>query len=395
MSLLQKVLFLFAFQLSALAIAGDVSVTCTDKEDKDRGEGFWRSRAAVSIDSALITYQGVHKKDSRLLIQEKYADRLLGLSMPQKNNGWCLESFIKVMVNVEGKDFDGTGLYILKECRLLEEGKCAMLDFIWPLSENSTLKGKEQSSLAMRVLRDPAWKNWLFMQINLSAGTSDFIRTLKIGCYPSRTSGRPERERWVLVPNGHYKLDNNWSSPRSLPTEAGAIVYHNKYQQLYDGCFLVYEPDEVEKVTVVGTYGVDTRITLKPGKKTAVLAFGYFEDTPWEDAGRIFFNETLSQVSTQLNRIEWTPVLPIAEFDSLFARTAKLLSETAPWPENVATVSQDDILARKVRMKHFLEIKTTYEKLKSENSLDGILSAVKEVNALKKKFIEDSLKILE
>jgi len=380
------------FWLAVSAAAGDVSITRSDTEEKSRGEGFWRSRTAVSIGAANINYEGLHRKDSSELIQEKYCDRRFGLLWPkEKGWNWSSESFLKVAVNSNGKNFDGTGRYILRECQTLAEGKRAMAEFIWPLADASSAEEKDAPGLRLRVLHDSAWKEWLFVRISVNGGDA-LLKELQLGCYPSCSSGPPERERWILFPGGHKNMG---SGKVTLPSETAGLAYHNKYQQTRDGCFLVYQPNEVEEVKVAGTYGVGTAIVMKPGIRTTVLALGYFLDTPWEDAGRMFLSETLSQVSAQIDRIDWSPVLPLTEFDSLIARTGRLLESPAPWPEAVIPVTPPVTAARSAAAKSFADVKTAYEQARTTKSLDGMLAAVRDAAALREKNAEDALKLIE
>ena len=378
------------------AVAGDVSITKSDSEDKGRGEGMWRKRVGALFDTAFIGYEGVHKSGSSDLIQGKYGDRRLGLEWPTKRGGWnwSLDSFLSVIVSNGRTNFDGTGRYILEDARTLEEGNSAMAEFVWPLVAASVVDGVEISRLKVRVLHDPAYKEWLFLRISVEGGDAT-LKDLGLVCYPSSSSGPPERERWILAPGGHYKMNNNWNAPLSLSSEIAGIAYHNKYQQTRDGCFLVFQPNEVTEVKVVGTYSVGTTIVMKPGKKTAVLALGYFLDTPWEDAGRMFLAETLSQVSAQFDRIDWSPALPLAEFDALIGRTGKLLAEPAPWPETVIPVTPSITATRSASAKRFSDLKAAYEQAKTKKSLDGMLSAVRDAAALRRKTSEDALKIIE
>ncbi|MEI6424463.1 MAG: hypothetical protein WCP55_19755, partial [Lentisphaerota bacterium] len=171
--------------------------------------------------------------------------------------------------------------------------------------------------------------------------------------------------------------------------------YHNKYQQTRDGCFLVFQPKEVEEVKVSGTYGVGTTIVMKPGIKTTVIALGYFLDTPWEDAGRMFLAETLSHVSAQIDRIEWTPVFPTAEFDYQITRTGQLIAGVSPWPETLIPVTPSIKVARDDAAKRFANVKTEYETAKEKKSISGMLSAIRDAAAIRKQIIDEALKLIE
>ncbi len=374
------------------AAASDVSITRSDSEDKQRGGGLWRKRVTALVDSAVITYEGVHKEGSAALIQEKYGDRRFGLAWPrEKGWNWSLESFLDVMVSCGGKTYDGTGLRVLEDCRTLEEGGRAMAEYVWLLAEPPAGGAGDVPRLTIRMLHDPAWKEWLFARISAEGGDASLAQ-IKLCCYPSCSSGPPERERWILVPGGDLKMGGQ---PQVIPIDGGGIAYYNKYQQTRDGCFLVFQPKDVADVKVAGTYGVGTSITLKPGTGSAALALGYFIDTPAENAGRMFIAETLSQVAAQLGRIEWTPNLPLAEFDAAIARTGRMLESSSPWPECVIHADEATAAARKAAAGRFTEIRKAYDKAKAEKSLDGLLAAVRDAAALRKQTAEGALKLIE
>jgi len=272
----------------------------------ERGPDAIQKKLRITLSQAALRYRGTAKRGDIRAITGKYGDHFLGLEFGASSGshgGWDRWNFLEVRVRSGRHIREATSYNLLEDAYVLEDSQRHMVALRWPLGDQLTAKHAKNASLTLTLLDDASLPGWLFLRVSVDAPAT--LDRIVLGCYPGNTKGPESRQRWVATPDRQFNVSDK---PTHLPANASALAIFNRLGQPRDGCLLAYESRSYKSVNATGNYKVRTLFQPKSGRREAVFALGYFNDTPADDATARFFRDSLSAVRRYLERIDWEPV---------------------------------------------------------------------------------------
>jgi hypothetical protein len=359
--------------IAAASTAHAVLIKRETKPAPERGPDIVRKTVEVQLPEGVLSYIGTAQKGQTKAIVGKYGDHSLGLEFGRparvdgrpSNGGWNLWNFLQANVQVNGKSFSATSAYLLEDAYLLEEGQRTIVALRWPVE--APVKGKEApKSFTLTLLEDASMPHWLFIRVSAADAP---LEKVALSCYPANTSGPKQRQRWTATADHRYEVG---PKPTDLPVSAEALAYFNQLAQTRGGCFLIYNPAQIQSLNVAGGYDVHTTFVPKKGAHDAVFALGFFIDQPADQAMQYFFTESREQVARYLKSIDWTPRFNPRESQELIQFVDRVLKQY-PQPAQAAEWSG---------------LKKTYTEALSARRPIDTLSAARQMEAFKQKLLQ-------
>ena len=309
----------------ALAGAGDVEVLLTherhavDKPPKAVGSDFLDTRLA--LDNLKLWHRvAVDPKAADEPVRFGYGDFFFGCDFGrQGNGGWNLWSFTGASVAApEGKPL---GLYRRAEgFHVVERGTRAMADVCWWLDGGP--KQRPDDLVTMRFVKLTAEPEWFYLETSVESPAPLALASAWYSAFPANTTGPPARERWLTTAARSQSLMKGGADLD--PATEWTISLHNKNGDEWAGSLLVFDPDEVAKARVEGTYGVTIRLTPKPGRTSLHVAVSYFLREHYERANAAFLAAAPTSLD-RLRKLAWQADL--ARLDAAWRRELSDLAE--------------------------------------------------------------------
>jgi hypothetical protein len=328
--------------LTAIAWSDEVAVTVKESRDpigdERKDQGIEMVKRSLSIGNAGIRYQqAVDAKHGDKLVQQRYADYILGCEFPLWSWNWELEYFLEVTVTRPNEPpFSATRGALQEGIYPLQQGVRGVADMVWPLAGRDPAQA---GRLAVRLVKPADDPNWMYLRLSLEGEPEARITQVQMSSFPVTTSGPAERQRWVETAARGLQMSG---SPEKLdPKTEWALVLHNKYADEEGGALLVMEPEQISAATAQGTYPVSITMTPTPARAVTV-AMGYFWDTPYEKAVAQFKPQMADRLA-RLRAVDWTVPVDQPQWDREqreVAEILKLLPATDPSRQGWAELQQ-------------------------------------------------------
>jgi len=288
-----------------LAGAGDVEVLLTherrdaDKPPKAVGSDFLETR--LTLDNLKLWHRvAVDPKAGDEPVRFGYGDYFFGCDFGrQGNGGWNLWNFTGASI----ADPDGKPLGLCRRAEgfhVVERGARAAVDVCWWLDGGPTQR--PDGLLTMRFVKRAAEPEWFYLEAAVESAAPLALASAWYSAFPANTTGPPARERWVTAAARSQSLMKGGCDLD--PATEWAISLHNKNGDEWAGSLLVFDPDEVAKARVEGTYGVTIRLTPKPGRTSLHVAVSYFLREHCEPANAAFLADAPKSLE-RLRKLRW------------------------------------------------------------------------------------------